>query len=84
MRQDIVGMESQLLAVGFELCYARFRERFAYPLALVLGEEGEGIGSDSRSIERGRFHASRCTDMCSDMFFAHKSVILYGLVAKVR
>ena len=81
----------QIGVVGQDLCRGVFpfvtgttegvdlgcREGLGHPLALVLGEECEGGGSDGPGVARGVLQSARCTDMCSEVFHIVRCFVLF-------
>ncbi|MNP36142.1 hypothetical protein D3C76_1295080 [compost metagenome] len=66
--QDLLGAKARLVAGLFEGANAGLGERRRLPLALVLGEQGEGIGPDGLRAGDGVFHPAGGTDVGSDKF----------------
>ena len=73
VRQHILGFKAAFTQQGLEAVDFLLRQRLAHPAALVAGEEGESRGTDGLGVENGVSHASRRTDMGSDVFIRHST-----------
>ena len=68
VRQDEVGCDAGLPAIGLEGVNGFCRQRRRHPLPLVLGEQGKGGCANGHGIQRGVFHAAGSTDVRSYVF----------------
>ncbi|MNC22964.1 hypothetical protein D3C75_709720 [compost metagenome] len=68
MGQDLFGAKAPLVASLLEGADAGLRQRRRLPLALILGEQGEGVGPDSLGTGYGVLHPAGRTDVGADKF----------------
>ncbi|MNF71158.1 hypothetical protein D3C84_531030 [compost metagenome] len=81
MGQDLLGAKAPLVAGRLEGADAGLGEWRRLPLALVLGEQGEGVGPDSLGAGYGVLHPAGRTDVGSDKFHLISSARLLGAPA---
>ena len=69
MGQDIAGIKREFLTIALELADAFLRQRFGYPLPLILCEQGECIRTYLMGINGSYFYSTTCTYVRSNIFF---------------
>ena len=60
VRQDVFRLETIFITILFEESDTFFRQWFAYPLALILGEQSKRVCSYFMRIYGGEFYAAGC------------------------